>query len=125
MQENTPFGVSELLVQAQRMKKWYEEALHAVAVQYGLTMNELSVLLFLANNPALNTARDIVQLRALAKSHVCMSVDALARRGLLAQQTDEKDKRRVRLFVTKAGVFRPAARGRNRRRIRGAAHGAG
>ena len=52
MQENTPFGVSELLVQAQRMKKWYEEALHAVAVQYGLTMNELSVLLFLANNPA-------------------------------------------------------------------------
>ena len=36
MQENTPFGVSELLVQAQRMKKWYEEALHAVAVQYGL-----------------------------------------------------------------------------------------
>ena len=45
MQENTPFGVSELLVQAQRMKKWYEEALHAVAVQYGLTMNELSVLL--------------------------------------------------------------------------------
>ena len=135
MQENTPFGVSELLVQAQRMKKWYEEALHAVAVQYGLTMNELSVLLFLANNPALNTARDIVQLRALAKSHVCMSVDALAQRGFLAQQTDEKDKRRVRLFVTKAGrtgragraagVFRPAARGRNRRRIRGAAHGAG
>ena len=108
MQENTPFGVSELLVQAQRMKKWYEEALHAVAVQYGLTMNELSVLLFLANNPALNTARDILQLRALAKSHVCMSVDALARRGLLAQQTDEKDKRRVRLFVTKAG--QPAAR---------------
>ena len=96
------------LSQAQRMKKWYEEALHAVAVQYGLTMNELSVLLFLANNPALNTARDIVQLRALAKSHVCMSVDALARRGLLAQQTDEKDKRRVRLFVTKAG--QPAAR---------------
>ena len=94
MQENTPFGVSELLVQAQRMKKWYEEALHAVAVQYGLTMNELSVLLFLANNPALNTARDIVQLRALAKSHVCMSVDALAQRGFLAQQTDEKDKRR-------------------------------
>lgn len=59
MQENTPFGVSELLVQAQRMKKWYEEALHAVAVQYGLTMNELSVLLFLANNPALNTAPGI------------------------------------------------------------------
>ena len=65
-------------------------------------------MLFLANNPALNTARDIVQLRALAKSHVCMSVDALAQRGFLAQQTDEKDKRRVRLFVTKAG--QPAAR---------------
>ena len=37
-----------------------------------------------------------------------MSVDALAQRGFLAQQTDEKDTRRVRLFVTKAG--QPAAR---------------
>jgi MarR family transcriptional regulator for hemolysin len=138
MQENTPFGVSELLVQAQRMKKWYEEALHAVAVQYGLTMNELSVLLFLANNPALNTARDIVQLRALAKSHVCMSVDRWRGAAFLRSRPMKKDKRRVRLFVTKAGqpaaragqaaqqaFIRPAARGRNRRRIRGAAHGAG
>ena len=89
-------------------KKIYDQSLEPVCKKYQLTRMELDILLFLANNPALNTARDIVQLRALAKSHVCMSVDALARRGLLAQQTDEKDKRRVRLFVTKAG--QPAAR---------------
>ena len=89
-------------------KRLYQEKLEPVCSEYSLTRMELNILLFLANNPALNTARDIVQLRALAKSHVCMSVDALARRGFLAQQTDEKDKRRVRLFVTKAG--QPAAR---------------
>ena len=89
-------------------KKIYDQSLEPVCKKYQLTRMELDILLFLANNPALNTARDIVQLRALAKSHVCMSVDALAQRGFLAQQTDEKDKRRVRLFVTKAG--QPAAR---------------
>ena len=93
---------------ALRAQKSYSRLMEPVCKRWNLTHNELDVLLFLANTPALNTARDIVQLRALAKSHVCMSVDALARRGLLAQQTDEKDKRRVRLFVTKAG--QPAAR---------------
>ena len=93
---------------ALRAQKSYSRLMEPVCKKWDLTHNELDVLLFLANNPALNPARDIVQLRALAKSHVCMSVDALAQRGFLAQQTDEKDKRRVRLFVTKAG--QPAAR---------------
>ena len=100
MQENTPFGVSELLVQAQRMKKWYEEALHAVAVQYGLTMNELSVLLFLANNPGRDTAVELVELRGLAKSQVCRSVEALQARGMLVGEQDPKDRRRVHLALT-------------------------
>ena len=93
---------------ARQLLEGYATAMQPLCRREGLAPNGVDILLFLANNPALNTARDIVQLRALAKSHVCMSVDALARRGFLAQQTDEKDKRRVRLFVTKAG--QPAAR---------------
>ena len=100
MQENTPFGVSELLVQAQRMKKWYEEALHAVAVQYGLTMNELSVLLFLANNPALNTARDVCTYRGLKPGIVSFHVDNLVREGYLERQPVPGDRRKQRLVCT-------------------------
>ena len=103
MQENTPFGVSELLVQAQRMKKWYEEALHAVAVQYGLTMNELSVLLFLANNPGLDTARDVAELRGLGKSQVSQAVEGLSKRGFLRREADGGDRRVVHLLIAPSG----------------------
>ena len=99
---------SAMFANAARFADAYHTAIAPLCASTGLPPAAADILLFLANNPALNTARDIVQLRALAKSHVCMSVDALARRGFLAQQTDEKDKRRVRLFVTKAG--QPAAR---------------
>ena len=102
MQENTPFGVSELLVQAQRMKKWYEEALHAVAVQYGLTMNELSVLLFLANNPVHDTATDIVEVRHLTKSHVSASVKTLQARGYLQRVFLAGNHKTVHLRLTPA-----------------------
>ena len=98
----------QVSIAARQLLEGYTAAMQPLCRREGLAPNGVDILLFLANNPALNTARDIVQLRALAKSHVCMSVDALARRGFLAQQTDEKDKRRVRLFVTKAG--QPAAR---------------
>ena len=100
MQENTPFGVSELLVQAQRMKKWYEEALHAVAVQYGLTMNELSVLLFLANNPAYKTASDIVDVRRIKANLVSVNVDKLVQEGLLERRPVPGDRRKTELHCT-------------------------
>ena len=104
MQENTPFGVSELLVQAQRMKKWYEEALHAVAVQYGLTMNELSVLLFLANNPGYDTAKDIIERRRLTKSHVSMSLKDLERRDLVQKEYYPGNQKTAHLKLSSASI---------------------
>ena len=100
MQENTPFGVSELLVQAQRMKKWYEEALHAVAVQYGLTMNELSVLLFLANNPGCETAGEICRMRGMKPALVSFHIDRLVGEGYLLRQPVPGDRRKTALVLT-------------------------
>ncbi|MCP5455426.1 MAG: winged helix-turn-helix transcriptional regulator [Thermotogae bacterium] len=51
--------------------------------EYQLTQNELDILLFLANNPIYDTAKDIVEVRHLTKSHVSVSVDDLVKRGLL------------------------------------------
>ena len=68
----------------QLCKRRYASALQPVEQAHGLTRNEIDVLLFLSNNPGYDTARDIVELRALSKSHVCKSVDSLTRRGFLA-----------------------------------------
>ena len=45
------------------LKRAYDAALKPVAEAHGLTRNEVDVLLFLANNPGYDTARDIVELR--------------------------------------------------------------
>ena len=70
------------------LKRAYDAALKPVAEAHGLTRNEVDVLLFLANNPGYDTARDIVELRGLTKSHICQSVDGLTRRCWLSGVQD-------------------------------------
>ena len=88
-----------LLRLSARLKQGYAAALLPVERAWGLTRNELDVLLFLANNPGCDTARDMVELRGLSKSHVCKSVDRLTRLGYLTGQTDREDRRVVRLTL--------------------------
>ncbi len=93
------------IVQGNRLKRLYVHAFRELMQRENLSRNELLVLLFLASNPKFNTAKDIVELRGLTKSHVCKSVDELSRRGLLEGAPDPHDRRRMQLFPT------PAAQG--------------
>lgn len=63
----------------------YTRCVEPVCRTYHLTRMELDVLLFLANNPSLDTATDIVQARHLAKSHVSQAIRALECRGYLVR----------------------------------------
>ena len=60
--------------------------------------------LFLANHPAHDTARDVTELRGLAKSQVSAAVDLLAARELLRRQPDKADRRVIHLALTDAGA---------------------
>ena len=42
------------------MRKLYQQSVEPVCTRFSLTRMELDVLLFLANNPDFDTARDIV-----------------------------------------------------------------
>lgn len=61
-------------------KKIYDQSLEPVCKKYQLTRMELDILLFLANNPGYDTAKDIIERRRLTKSHVSMSLKDLERR---------------------------------------------
>ena len=74
----------------------------------GLTLGEVQVLLFLANHPGNDTARDVVELRGLPKSQVSQAVDLLVSRGFLQRRPDETDRRVIHLAITEAG--KPLAR---------------
>lgn len=86
----------------QKLQKIYARLLEPVCSQWGLTRNELDVVLFLYNNPHLDRAADIVACRGIAKSHVSLSVASLEKRGFLCRQADEEDRRTIHLKLTDA-----------------------
>ena len=87
----------------------YNAVCKPLCQELGLSQTALDILLFLANNPDYKTARDIVELRGLTKSHICQSVDGLTRRGWLSGVQDGQDRRRVHLSLLPAAQTAVAA----------------
>ena len=73
--------------------------------RWNLSMREVHVLLFLVNNPELDTARDVVVYRGLSKSQVSQAVDILCCRGFLSRKADAEDRRVVHLAITDQGAL--------------------
>ncbi len=82
------------------LKRLYAQEMAILMRSTGLTRMELDVLLFIANNPGFDTAAEIVQLRALTKSHVSRAVEHLTGLGLIEQRRDEHNRRRIHLRLT-------------------------
>lgn len=80
----------------------YDRLLMPVCDKYGLSYIEMTILLFLANNPTLNTAKDIVEKRHIAKSHVSVSVKSLCEKGLLRGEYRDGNHKLVRLSILPA-----------------------
>ena len=91
-------------IRSQGIRKLYCSLFTPMLERRGLTQLEMDILLFLANNPACDTARDIVEKRHLAKSHVSVGIDALAGRGLLARQMREGNRKTIHLILTEAAA---------------------
>ena len=70
--------------------------------RYDLSAIEVDVLLFIANNPTLNTASDIVRFRKIAKSHVSLAVNALLQTGYITKYCDDQNHRLIRLSTAPA-----------------------
>ena len=87
-----------------KAKKEYSRCLEPVCRDFGLTQNELAVLLFLRNNPGLDRAADIVSCRSIAKSHVSLAVTSLEARELLSRRYDPADRRACHLVLTEKGT---------------------
>lgn len=90
---------TEALLTGSQFKRLYEKKIRNMATRYALTPAEINVLLFLANNPDYNTAKDISEMRMLPKSCVSKAVDSLIRQGFLTSSEDEKDRRILHLFI--------------------------
>ena len=97
-------AITRLLLFSRQFEKFYEHQFLSLLERSGLTMREIHVLLFLANNPGYDTARDVTEYRGIAKSQVSQAVDTLAGRNLLCRIPDAADRRVVRLAITAQGA---------------------
>ncbi len=82
------------------MEREYFVRRKSVAGRFQLSSAEVDVLLFLANNPHLDTAADIVKMKKMQKSHVSLAVNELADKGLLLCEPDAGNRKRIHLKLT-------------------------
>ena len=83
--------IAQLTRLPRKFSKYYDRQFLPLLEKTGISMRELHVLLFLANHPGQDTARDVTELR-----------------GLLARRADGEDRRGVHLEITEQGA--PLAR---------------
>lgn len=77
---------------------------HPVCLKYDLTLAEIVVLLFLADNSEYDTAKDIVEKLKIAKSHVSYSVKNLEKRGFLTGRYEKDNHRTIHLQLCDSAV---------------------
>lgn len=99
-----PITTTRLLRFSRQFERYYAQQFAPLMERTGLSLGEIRVLLFLANNPGLDTARDMTEFRGLGKSQVSQAVERLAARGLLRRTADAADRRVVHLAATPAGA---------------------
>ena len=93
---------SEWLGKKYVMNEYLQECIASVCKEYHLTSTEITVLLFLHNNPDKNTATDIIKYSRMAKANISKAVEHMIRRDLLMRMRDAQDRRVVHLCLTPA-----------------------
>ena len=81
------------------IKALYANCVGEVCQKHGVTRMELDILLFLANNPCYDTAKDIVEIRYLSKSQVSISIALLEKGGYLAKKYQKENRKTAHLML--------------------------
>lgn len=82
----------------------YDEICKPLCHSLNIPQTAFDILMFLANNPEYQTARDIVEIRKVKANLVSVNVDKLVKEGYLERQTLCKDRRKVCLMCTEKAV---------------------
>ena len=95
-----PMRGATLFSHANKMTQAYHIMLTPLCKETGLPPLALDILLFLANNPEHNTAKDICRLRGHKPGIVSVHVERLVQDGFLERQEMPGDRRQTRLVCT-------------------------
>ena len=76
----------QVSIAARQLLEGYAAAMQPLCRREGLAPNGVDILLFLANNPGLDTARDVCTYRGLKPGIVSFHVEKLVQEGYLLRQ---------------------------------------
>lgn len=93
-------NAAQVYTYTRRILDAYAAVMQPLSAELDMAQNAVDILLFLANNPGLDTARDICTYRKLKPGIVSFHVDNLVRGGYLLRTRDPGDRRRCRLVCT-------------------------
>ena len=100
MMPKEPMRGATLFSHANKMTQAYHIMLTPLCKEAGLPPLALDILLFLANNPEHNTAKDICRMRGHKSGIVSVHVERLVNDGLLERREMPGDRRQTRLICT-------------------------
>ena len=87
---------TRMFYNANKFRDAYQIALQPLCEETGLPQTAVDILLFLANNPGYDTARDICRCRGLKPGLVSFHVDRLVSEGFLERRDIPGDRRSAR-----------------------------
>ena len=85
---------------ARNILQAYSARCKPLCKEIGMPQTAFDILMFLANNPEFDTARDIVETRYIKANLVSVNVESLVREGYLKREKSPGDRRKVRLVCT-------------------------
>ena len=91
---------SQVYTYTRRILDAYAAVMQPLSAELDMAQNAVDILLFLANNPGLDTARDICLYRRLKPGIVSLHVESLAREGYLERRPVPGDRRKCGLRCT-------------------------
>ena len=94
-------SVEDMLKEFSVIRKVYAKIFTQLFDNKELSPNEIDILLFLSNNPSIDTSKQLVYFLDVSKGLICRSIDSLVKKGFVTSSPDEKDRRIQRLKLTK------------------------
>lgn len=95
---------ADFITVTQKFSHVYQSFCAPVCKKYNLSQSAFDLILFLANNPSFNTARDVCDIRGLKKGIVSVVTEQLVQGGYLVRENDPADRRIQRLLLTDSSI---------------------
>lgn len=95
---------TELLAAGRLLGNIYADFAAPICKKYGINQTCFDLIMFCANNPEHNTARDACELRGIKSGMASVAADTLIAKGLITRCDDPLDRRLRRLAPTDAAA---------------------